>query len=73
MFFHKIEGMHPVKDLVVLSFSLFFFTNFFGFTFQTALASAIDKDVPKHTCTDTPQICNHIDNIMSDEQPQGLK
>lgn len=72
MIFHKREGMHPIVDLVVLSFSLFFF-NFFGSTFQTALASAVDKDVAQHTCTDTPQICNHIDNIMSDEQPQGLK
>lgn len=72
MIFHKRKGMHLVKDIVVLSFSLFFF-NFFGLPFQTALASAVDKDVPHHTCTDTPQICNHIDNIMSDEQPQGLK
>lgn len=71
MIFHKREGMHPV-DIVVLSFSLFFF-NFFGLPFQSALALAVDKDVPKHTCTDTPQIYNHIDNIMSDEQPQGLK
>ncbi len=72
MIFHKRKGMHLVKDIVVLSSSLFIF-NFFGLPFQTALASAVDKDVLQHTCTDTPQICNHIDNIMSDEQPQGLK